>query len=165
MKRSLYFLLTFITFVQLLCGFLILHINYAFILAAIISIIDLFPILGTGTVLLPWALYNLIDGNLPRTVGLCILYVTILFFRQIAEPKIVCFQTGISPLLSLIAMFCGLKILGITGLFIFPVILITIKSLNESGSIHLYKNSHETKAEISKNIKRKFISLNKNNKQ
>ncbi len=159
-----YFLLAFITFIQLLVGFLILDIDYAFILAVTTSLVDLFPILGTGTVLIPWAIISFLDGNIKLGIGLTVLYVSITIFRQLAEPKIVGSHIGLSPLLSLIAIYCGMKLTGLYGIFIFPITFITIKNLNESGTIHLYKNVPESISDKAFSIKDKLRQLKKQDK-
>lgn len=118
-----------ITFCELLIGFLLLDIDYAVILAIVIAIIDALPILGTGTVLIPWGLVLLAMGN--YTLGLCILglYLFILVIRQLIEPKIVGNQIGVYPLLTLIAMYTGVRFFGLVGVIIGPVVLIILKNV------------------------------------
>lgn len=160
-----YILLTFITFIQLLCGFAVLKIRYAFILSLIICLVDLFPILGTGTVLVPWSIICFLTSDVKRGAGLLVMYAIITVFRQIAEPKIVGANIGLSPLLSLISMYAGLKTLGFVGIIVFPIITITLISLNERGIIRLYKNPPESKLDkLSKN-RTKFLNFKSNDKQ
>ncbi|HPE95155.1 MAG TPA: sporulation integral membrane protein YtvI, partial [Bacillota bacterium] len=84
-----YGLIILITFTELFVGFTILGISYSFLLALITALIDIMPVLGTGLVLVPWALYSLIVGDYFMGIGLLILYVLITVIRQIIEPKIV----------------------------------------------------------------------------
>lgn len=135
-----YAILILITFSELLCGFLLLGIPYATILAILISIIDILPILGTGTVLLPWSIILLLNGDTKNGISIIALYIIITVIRQIAEPKIIGSSLGLHPLLTLISMYFGIKLAGVSGLFIFPFVTIIIKNLNENGSIRLYKN-------------------------
>lgn len=128
-----YLLLMLFTFFELLVGFYILKVRYAVVLALIVSIVDLLPILGTGTVLVPWGLLEITLSN-PRGFGIIILYIFIIFARNFAEPKVIGKQIGINPLFTLTAMFAGLKIMGFAGLIIFPVLLIVI--------IEYYKNEN-----------------------
>ena len=86
-----------------------------------ISIFDLMPILGTGGIVLPWALIALMVGNWGRAIGLLVLYLVITGIRQTLEPKIVGKQIGLHPLATLISMLLGLKLFGIVGLFGVPV--------------------------------------------
>ncbi len=159
-----YFVLTFITFCQLLTGFLIMKIDYAVLLALIISIVDLIPILGTGTVLIPWSIISLITGDYRTATGLIILYIVIALFRRIAEPKIVGANIGLSPLLSLISIYVGLKTSGFYGIIIFPLITITVISLNEKGLINLYRNIPENTEKQLEKSKRKFLDFKKHDK-
>lgn len=135
-----YAILILITFTELLTGFLIIGIPYATLLAAIISLIDILPILGTGTILLPWSAILLLNGDTKTGFALIALYIIITVIRQIAEPKIIGSSLGLHPLLTLISMYFGINLVGISGLFLFPLIVIIIKNLNEKGTIRIYKN-------------------------
>lgn len=129
-----------ITFVELSIGFLILKIDSPFLIALIISVFDVLPVLGTGGIMIPWVIYLFINNQLSLAIGLLVLYCVITVIRNIIEPKIVGNQIGVHPLLMLIGMYAGVKIFGMFGLILFPVVLIIVKNLNESGKIHLYKN-------------------------
>lgn len=127
-----YLILTVLTYLQLLAGFLILGVKYAPVIALLISFVDVLPVLGTGTVLIPWAVLSVFWGNIPLAIGLAVLYVIVVIVRNFAEPKVIGTQIGINPLFTLLAMFVGLKIFGAAGLFLFPIILIVV--------IKYYKN-------------------------
>lgn len=159
-----YLFLTIITFSELLTGFIILKVNYAILLALLISFIDMLPILGTGTVLVPWSIISLILGDNTKAIGLLVLYGIITVFRQILEPRIVGSSLGLSPLVTLISMYAGIKLVGFWGLFIFPVCTIFIKSLNDRGIIHLYKVPEKTDYEQIENVRKKYESIRKNSK-
>ncbi len=159
-----YVLLTFITFIQLLCGFFVLGIRYSLITSLAVCLVDLIPVLGTGTVLLPWSVFSFISGDVGKGTGLIIIYALITVFRQIAEPKIVGANIGLSPLLSLIAMYAGLKAFGFFGVIIFPIVMITVISLNEKGIIRLYKSIPETKESHIHKSRHKFLSFKKQDK-
>lgn len=116
-----YGLLMVITFAELFVAFLILGYRYAFLLAAVIALVDILPVLGTGTVLIPWAVFCLFSGDWPGGIGLLIAYAVITVARQIIEPKIVGKYIGLSPLASLAAMYIGLKLMGFWGLFLLPL--------------------------------------------
>ncbi len=156
-----YFLITLLTFSQLLTGFLVLDIKYAVILAIVVSLVDMLPVLGTGTVLIPWAVVCLVLGNNVRAIGLLVIYGIITIVRQIAEPKIVGASIGLYPLVTLIAMYSGLKIMGFAGLIFFPVIVMVIKSLNDKEIIHLYKNPTLTEHQKLQQSKKKFTAFHK----
>lgn len=123
-----YLLILFITFAQLLTGFLILKIPYALTLAAVIALIDILPVLGVGTVLIPWAGILLIRGQTYTGVGILLLFAIIWLARQIIEPKIVGHSMGVHPLITLAAMYTGFTMLGVSGLFIFPIAAMLIKN-------------------------------------
>lgn len=147
-----YLLIMFITFVEVSLGFYVLKLlglfnsGYIIILAIVISIIDVIPVLGTGTVLLPWTAYSLIVGDYGLAIGLGIMYATITVIRQIIEPKLVAGQLGLPPFMTLIAMFLGLKIFGVLGVFILPIFIIMLKLLNDEEIIHLWKSPSKVKA-------------------
>lgn len=127
-----YFILMIITFAELAIGFTVLKIKNAYLLALIIALIDFLPVLGTGAVMVPWAIYSAVSGRTGLAVGLAVLYIVLTIVRNFAEPKIVSQQIGINPLFTLFSMYLGLKLFGGAGLVIFPVILIvTIKYYKE----------------------------------
>lgn len=121
-----YLILTLITYAELLIGFLILRVKYAPLIALLVAFIDLLPVLGTGTVLIPWGLILISLGNTFSGFALLVLYILVILVRNFSEPKIIGKQMGINPLFTLVAMFIGLKLLGFWGLLLFPIILIVI---------------------------------------
>lgn len=136
-----YILILFITFCELFVGFLIIGIDYAFVLAIIISILDILPILGTGTVLIPWTLYHFLFGNKTVALGLLLLYIVITVIRQILEPKIIGHQVGLHPIVTLLSMFAGLYFFGFIGLVIFPITIAVLNMMQENGQIKLWKSA------------------------
>ncbi len=131
-------ILMLITFVELTVGFFLLDIDYAVPLAAIVSIVDMLPVLGVGTVLMPWALFELLFGSQFRAVGLAILYGVTSLVRNLCEPKIVGAQLGLHPLTTLICVYIGYKTLGLWGMVLFPILAITILKFQEWGYIRLF---------------------------
>lgn len=119
-----YIILTLAAYLQLLLGFWILKIRYAPLLALIVALIDLLPVLGTGTVLIPWGIILIATNNSFTGFGLLIIYIITVIVRNFLEPKIIGGQIGINPLFTLLAMFIGLRLLGFWGIIIMPVILI-----------------------------------------
>lgn len=124
-----YLTLMTITFIELSVCFLLLRVDYAIAIAALISLVDLLPVLGTGTVILPWALLKILLGDVKMAVFLIVIYIIISIVRNILEPKIIGKQMGLHPLITLIAMFLGLKIFGIIGMIIMPISLIVLNNL------------------------------------
>jgi sporulation integral membrane protein YtvI len=123
-----YLLLLLFTFLELLIGFLILRVDYAFLLAALIAVLDMLPILGVGTVLVPWALLMLLQKNYYLGFGLLILYFAVLILRQITEPKLVGKSLGVHPLLALFASYAGWRLFGFWGMLLGPIVALLIKN-------------------------------------
>lgn len=133
-----YSLLMLITFVELSVGLLILRIPYAVAIALAIAIFDILPVLGTGGILIPWAVITAVIGNYKLAVGLIILYLVILAVRNTIEPRIIGKQIGIHPLVMLISMFVGLKLLGVIGMIGLPVFLSVLVDMDKNGVINLF---------------------------
>ena len=127
-----YLLLLVITFAQLFAGFLILGIKNSFVLAVIISFVDFLPVLGVGTVLVPWSVIMFIGGQTKLGVGLLILFAVVYVIRQYAEPKIISSQMEVHPLITLFAMYAGLKLAGIFGLIFAPLVAFIVKTVYNS---------------------------------
>ena len=115
-----YLLLLGLTFCELLIGFLLLGVDYAFLLALLIALLDFLPVFGVGTALIPWAAVMLLSGNYTLGAGLLIVYGVIAIVRQIAEPRIVGGSIGLHPLLTLAAMYIGFKCFGLPGMLLAP---------------------------------------------
>ena len=130
-----YLKLMLITFCELLIGFWLIGIHGAVAAAALTAFVDLLPVLGTGTVLVPWALVELLLGRGLRAVCLLILYAVVVVVRNIIEPKIVGKHIGLHPLVTLVSMYIGLKAFGFIGMVLFPISVIIIKELRCSGRI------------------------------
>ena len=147
-----------ITFVELLIAFSILGQPYPLTLALIVAIVDALPILGTGTVLIPWAIYSAITGNIGMGVALLVVYLVITVVRQLLEPRIVSENIGVHPFVTLLAMYVGFKIFGLFGLVIGPVVMVIFKNVFETmfaagyfKSLFVYKK--DKKPVTKKNIK------------
>lgn len=150
-----YCLIICITFTEILIGLTALNLlgfysgSYRVVISLCIALVDIFPILGSGTVLIPWGIISLLRGNIGLGIGLLILYVIITVLRQYIEPKLVAGQLGLPPAATLVAMYLGLKIFGIPGIFMLPLIITVLKVLNDDGVIHLWKaNTAEGKSSV-----------------
>lgn len=137
-----YILLMLITFTELTIGLLLLGQKSAVLLAAIICVIDILPVLGTGAVVIPWAIISLFTGSILKGIGLLLMYIIITVIRNFLEPKVIGNQVGLHPLITLIAMFSGLRLLGIVGLFGFPLALIVLNDLYKRGKISFKLSSN-----------------------
>ncbi|MEG1742660.1 MAG: sporulation integral membrane protein YtvI [Clostridia bacterium] len=124
-----YTLIIMITFTELFVFFTVMEIRFAFLIAFFVSLIDILPVLGTGTVLIPWAVILLISGNTYMGIAILVAYAFITIVREIIEPRIIGKCMGISPLPTLIAMYIGLNFFGIIGIFLCPMAVIMAKNI------------------------------------
>ena len=109
----------------LLCGFWLLGVSNAPLIALITCLVDALPVLGTGTVLLPWAFLSFLGGGKGRTLGLLVLYACVVLIRSVLEPKLVGSHLGLDPLVTLIAMYCGFRLWGLVGMLLLPLLAAT----------------------------------------
>ncbi len=148
-----YALIMLVTFIEMSVGLTVLRLigvfqsNYIIMIAVVTAIIDIVPVLGTGTVLIPWAVYSFITGSFGLGIGLVVIYAAITVIRQVIEPKLVAGQLGLSPIVTIAALYFGLKIFGVLGMLITPILVIMLKLLNDEGIIHLWRSPARVKAE------------------
>lgn len=128
-----------ITFLELSGGFILVGIPNPILIAMLIAAFDILPLFGTGGIMVPWILFNVIIGSYGRALGLFILYIVVTVIRNLIEPKIVGSQLGIHPIAALISMFIGATYFGFIGLFGFPITLSLLKYLSDEGMIKLFK--------------------------
>lgn len=126
-------ILILISFIIVLIGLHIfkamgMNIKSPFLISLGIGFVDLLPILGSGTAMLPWAIISIISGDTVLGIAIIILLIIISAVRQFLEPRIVSSQLGLHPLYTLIAMYVGFKISGIIGLILGPIILIIVQN-------------------------------------
>lgn len=111
-----------VTFCILFSGFCLLRAPYPLLLALLVALVDALPVLGTGCILLPWALICFLNGTGARGLGLLGLYMTAALTRSVLEPKLVGSHLGLDPLVTLIAMYCGLRLWGLPGMLLLPMV-------------------------------------------
>lgn len=121
-----------LTFVEVSIGLLILRIPYAVLIALGIGILDALPVFGTGTVFIPWVIILLFYQNYSLAIGIFIVYLIATLGRQSLEPKIISTQIGIHPLITLVVIYSGIKLLGVAGIVIAPLIAITLIAIKKS---------------------------------
>lgn len=122
-----YSLIFLMTFAEIFFGLTIIGVDYSFIIALITAVVDVLPVLGVGTVLIPWAVICLATGEISRGVGLIVLYVAAVVIRQFTEPRILGGNLGIHPLLTLFSMFIGFRLFGIVGMLGGPLLITGIR--------------------------------------
>lgn len=126
-------ILSMFTYVITLLGLLMLGVNYPLAIALLVMVVDILPILGVGSVLIPWAIYLLIVGDLFTGIGLMIMFILITVIRRVLEPKVIGDAVGIGALPALISMYIGFKLVGVIGFFIGPMVIILYSAMRKAG--------------------------------
>lgn len=126
--------LVLISFIISVIGLYIFHfvglnVEYPLLMALIIGFIDLLPIFGSGTFMIPWAILSACTGDFTLAIAILVLWAIMSIVRQIIEPKIVSGHIGIHPIFTLIAMYTGFKFIGVLGMIIGPILLIVLKNI------------------------------------
>lgn len=120
-------------FFILMGGFLLIRQPYALLLALGLAVLDFIPILGAGTVMVPWAVVDLFTGDPRGALGLMAVWGLVALFRRVAEPKVLGDQTGLSPILSLASVYVGMKVGGVTGMILGPVLCLVVINVCRAG--------------------------------
>ena len=122
-----YLLLLGITFLEMLAGLFLIRAPYPLIMAIVIALLDLLPVIGVGSVLIPWGVWSIVADNVPFGIGLLVLFSAHTIFRQIIEPKIVGKNLGVHPLLTLFFIYVGYSVFGVVGILLVPVFTVLVK--------------------------------------
>ncbi|WP_127588243.1 sporulation integral membrane protein YtvI [Paenibacillus koleovorans] len=126
-------ILSAMTYIIAMIGLLILKVEYPLAISLLVVLVDILPILGVGSALVPWALYSIITGNAFLAVGLIILFVVITVVRRIIEPKVLGDAVGIGALPALVGLYVGFELFGVIGLFLGPIIVIIYQAMRKVG--------------------------------
>jgi len=130
-----------ITFIELSILFLIIGLPNPIGLAFLIAAIDILPVLGTGGIMIPWALIELLLGNYTLSLQLAVIYIIVTVIRNMIEPKIVGDQVGLHPIFMLVSMVIGVHLFGAIGILLFPIISVIVKNIYE---LRIHKNEGST---------------------
>lgn len=147
MKRSVggYFLAQFRIelwiYVLLVIGLMILGVHYALLFALLIAVLDLLPVFGTGTILLPWALVRLLSTDYRMAIGLVVVWGVCQLVRQLIQPKFIGDTVGVKTLPTLFLLYIGYRAAGVIGMIIAVPVGIIVMNLNEAGAFDETKNS------------------------
>lgn len=128
-----YLTLMLITFSLMLAGFWLIRVEHAFLLATVVALLDILPVIGVGTVLVPWSVFCFATGEGSLGIGLAVLFVINTVLRQIIEPKIVGKSLDMHPILTLILLYAGYLLLGIAGVLLVPIAALIIGMLINRG--------------------------------
>ncbi|WP_284139817.1 MULTISPECIES: sporulation integral membrane protein YtvI [unclassified Virgibacillus] len=126
-------LLILITAGIIFIGLSLLQVKHTPTITFFAAIADFLPLIGTGILFFPWILYTFLTNHYDMTIGLCILYMIIVIFRQILEPKILSSHIGVNPLVGLMILFVGIQLWGVTGIIIAPFLLIIVTVIYKAG--------------------------------
>lgn len=132
--------LTLAVFAVLCVGLLLLGVDYPLLTAAVTAIVDALPVLGAGTVLLPWALYCLVTGAFARAAGLALCYAAAAVLRSTLQAKLVGDRLGLDPIVSLFSIYLGFRVCGVAGMLLFPLAAVLLCRLNGRGIVHLWRD-------------------------
>lgn len=131
-------LMLLVTFMILLLGFWWMKIEFALLGAFAIALLDALPVLGTGTVLVPWSVFCFLIGNTGRGLALLILYGAVMLVRALLEPRLLAQQANLPSITVLLAVYLGHYFFGIAGMLLLPVLLLLLKQLQDAGIIRLW---------------------------
>lgn len=120
-------------FFILLIGFFLIRQSYALLLALALAVLDFIPIVGSGTVLVPWAAGALLLGDFRHAMGLLAVWALVALYRRLAEPRVLGSQTGLPPILSLVSVYAGMKLGGVAGMILGPVVCLVVRNLWQAG--------------------------------
>ena len=126
-------ILSFGVFLILTVGFLFMEQPYGLLLAFGLAVLDFIPIIGAGTVMVPWAVVDMVLAEYGEAAALMAVWGVIVLFRRFAEPKILGDQTGLSPILSLVGIYVGMKVGGVLGMVVGPLLLLVCINLAKLG--------------------------------
>lgn len=126
---ELFILLSFMKLIGIYTG------GYIAVISFVTCVVDIVPVLGTGTVVIPWAIYSLVMGDVGFGIGLIVMYAVITVIRQIIEPKLVANQVGLPAIVTIMAMFIGARAFGVFGILILPLTVVVLKLMYDEGII------------------------------
>jgi len=135
-----YLLIMTLTFCELSVLFLIFKISNPFLKALGIAIFDILPVLGTGGIMIPWAVISFVTGKVAMGIKLVVIYGIVTVVRNYAEPKIVGTQLGLHPVVTLLSMFIGLRLFGVVGMMGFPITISYLWKQNQEAEAAGQKN-------------------------
>ncbi|MDE6881415.1 MAG: AI-2E family transporter, partial [Oscillospiraceae bacterium] len=113
--------------------------DYALLAAGFTALVDALPVLGTGTVLFPWALGCLLMGDPGQALALMVLYAVGLAVHTLLEPRLLAGQVDLPPITALLAMYLGFHLMGVGGMLLLPVLLLLLKQFQDAGVVRLWR--------------------------
>ena len=123
-----------IVFLILAVGFAMLRINYFVLVAFFIAFLDFLPFFGTGTAMIPWAVYKFFMGNYTMAIMLIVIYAITQVSRQLLQPKLVADSVGLNPLVTLILLYIGYRVSSVIGMIVAVPIGMVIINMCQAGA-------------------------------
>ena len=120
-------------FFILLMGFFLIGQSYGLLLALGLAMLDFIPIVGAGTIMVPWAFLALFTHDYAQAIQIMLIWGVIAMFRRVGEPKVVGDQTGLSPILSLMSIYVGMRLGGVMGMVLGPTVALIALNLVKLG--------------------------------
>ncbi len=128
-------------YILLVIGLMILGVDYAFLVAFGIAVLDFLPVFGTGTVMVPWAVIELLSENYRMMFGLIAIWLIGQLVRQVIQPKIVGDSIGMDAIPTLFLLYIGYRVAGVLGMILAVPIGIILVNLYEEGVFDTTKQS------------------------
>jgi len=132
-------MLSAVTYAELSILFLVLRIDFAMLIALLVTLIDLLPMIGIGAVMLPWSIFSFASNDFFKAILLLAGFVLMIVVRNILEPRLLGRRLGIQPLAALAAMYIGFRAAGVPGMIFLPVFILVIKRLNDKGVVNVWR--------------------------
>ena len=123
-----------VVFLILMVGFALLKINYFALIAFLIAFLDFLPFFGTGTAMIPWALYKFLVGDYKTAILLFVIYAVTQLVRQILQPKLVADSMGMNPLVTLLLLYVGYRVSSVLGLLLSVPIGMVVINMHQAGA-------------------------------
>ena len=123
-----------VVFLILMVGFALLKINYFALIAFLIAFLDFLPFFGTGTAMIPWALYKFLVGDYKTAILLFVIYAVTQLVRQILQPKLVADSMGMNPLVTLLLLYVGYRVSSVLGLILSVPIGMVVINMHQAGA-------------------------------
>jgi sporulation integral membrane protein YtvI len=133
-------MLIMMTMMQSVVGLLVIGAPYAVVMGILIGVADILPLLGPGTILVPWAVFSIISGNPLFGLKLIILYAVVAGVRQMLEAKVVGDRMGLHPLAILVSFYLGFHFFGAIGFVVGPLLTMLLKALIQSGLLPIFQD-------------------------
>ena len=132
-----------IVFLILLAGLGFLKIHYFVLIAFLIAFLDFLPFFGTGTAMIPWAVYEVFMGEYKVAAALLIIYVVTQAVRQLIQPKLVGDSVGLNPLVTLLLLYIGYRVGGVIWMILAVPVGMVIINMCQAGAFDYIFNDVE----------------------